>query len=91
MANEKKVYEIVAQPRTITGKASRHPATREFYFPPSFMDRDGHREFYRVPPREFDVVYLRAGSNNLVDLKIGEKGKAQQAFINESPAYPTTP
>ena len=40
-------------------------------------------ENLQVPTREFDVVYLRAGSNNLVDLKIGEKGKAHKVFIHE--------
>jgi large subunit ribosomal protein L25 len=82
MANEKKVYEIVAQPRTITGKASRI-LRRENLIPAVVYGPKMDTENLQVPTREFDVVYLRAGSNNLVDLKIGEKGKAHKVFIHE--------
>jgi large subunit ribosomal protein L25 len=82
MANEKKVYEIVAQPRTITGKASRI-LRRENLIPAVVYGPKMDTENLQVPTREFDVVYLRAGSNNLVDLKIGDKGKAHKVFIHE--------
>ncbi len=82
MANEKKVYEIVAQPRTITGKASRI-LRRENLIPAVVYGPKMDTENLQVGTREFDVVYLRAGSNNLVDLKIGEKGKAHKVFIHE--------
>jgi large subunit ribosomal protein L25 len=82
MANEKKVYEIVAEPRTITGKASR-TLRRENLIPAVVYGPKMDTENLQVPTREFDVVYLRAGSNNLVDLKIGDKGKAHKVFIHE--------
>jgi large subunit ribosomal protein L25 len=82
MANEKKVYEIVAEPRTITGKASR-TLRRENLIPAVVYGPKMDTENLQVPTRDFDVVYLRAGSNNLVDLKIGEKGKAHKVFIHE--------
>lgn len=82
MANEKKVYEIVAQPRTITGKASR-TLRRENLIPAVVYGPKMNTENLQVPTREFDMVYLRAGSNNLVDLKVGDKGAAHKVFIHE--------
>ena len=82
MANDKKTYEIVAQPRTITGKASR-TLRRENLIPAVVYGPKMDTENLQVATRDFDLVYLRAGSNNLVDLKVGDGGTARKVFIHE--------
>jgi large subunit ribosomal protein L25 len=40
--------------------------------------------------KEFEHVYLRAGSNGLVDLKVGEKDQARKVFVHTVQRNPIT-
>ena len=81
-ANDKKTYEIVAEPREITGKASR-VLRRQDLIPAVVYGPKMPTENLQVGTREFDAVYLRAGSNNLVDLKVGDGSNVRKVFIHE--------
>src|SRR5450759_1998731 len=81
-ANDKKTYEIVAEPREITGKASR-VLRRQDLIPAVVYGPNMPTENLQVGTREFDAVYLRAGSNNLVDLKVGDGSNVRKVFIHE--------
>jgi large subunit ribosomal protein L25 len=82
MANETKTYELVAEPREITGKASRK-VRRAGMVPAVVYGHNVTSQSLQVPKKEFEQVYLRAGSNTLVDLKVGEGEPARKVFIHE--------
>lgn len=82
MANDNKTYELVAQPRTITGKANGR-IRRRGLVPAVMYGHEVQSQSIQVRKKEFDHVYLRAGSTTLVDLAVGDAGKARKVFIHE--------
>lgn len=82
MAKESKTYELAAEPREITGKASRK-VRRQGLIPGVVYGHRVEPESVQVPRKEFEHVYLRAGSNTLVDLSVGESGKPRKVFIHD--------
>ncbi|MEO8287988.1 MAG: 50S ribosomal protein L25 [Chloroflexota bacterium] len=82
MANETKTYELVAEPREITGKASRK-VRRAGMLPAVVYGHNVTSQSLQVPKKEFEQVYLRAGSNTLVDLKVGDGEPARKVFIHD--------
>ena len=81
MATEHKTYELIVQPRAETGKGAKKLRRQEMV--PGVVY--GHRvesESVQVSQREFDRVYLRAGSNTLVDLKVGTSARPRKVFIH---------
>ena len=82
MAKETKTFELTAKPRTITGKASRKVRRRGLI--PGVVY--GHRvesQSVQVPRKEFEHIYLRAGSTNLVDLTVGDGKTSHKVFIHD--------
>jgi large subunit ribosomal protein L25 len=82
MAKETKTYELAAEPREIIGKAARK-VRREGLVPGVVY---GHRvdpESVQVRRKEFEHVYLRAGSTTLVDLTVGKGSQPRKVFIHE--------
>jgi len=82
MATEHKTYELIVEPRESTGKGSKKLRRQELV--PGVVY--GHRveaQSVQVPQRELERVYLRAGSNSLVDLKVGERAVPRKVFIHE--------
>src|SRR5690349_12775094 len=82
MANETKTYELTAQPREITGKA-RQKVRRRGLIPGVVYGHNVQSQSVQVSKKEFEYVYLRAGSTNLVDLTIGGDTKSRKVFIHE--------
>ncbi len=82
MPNETKTYELTAEPREITGKASRK-VRRQGLIPGVVYGHKVDSISVQVPKKEFEHVYLRAGSTNLVDLIVGDGNKSRKVFIHE--------
>lgn len=86
---QQKTYELTVQPRSILGKQSLK-LRRQGTIPAVVY---GHRiepTPVAVDSKELERVYHRAGSNSLVDLKIGDGGGAQKVFIHEVQRDPVT-
>lgn len=82
MANQsQKTYELAVEARERIGKTSRKLA-REGLVPGVVYGHNVAPESVQMPQREFDRVYLRAGSNSLVDLLIGGT-VARKVFIHD--------
>ena len=82
MAKEAKSFSMVAEPREVTGKATRRLRRKNLI--PGVVY--GHRvspQNVQISKREFEHTYLRAGNNSLVDLSVGADGKPQKVFIYE--------
>lgn len=77
----KKTYELSVQTRDILGKQT-HKLRKQGLVPAIVY---GHR-IEPVPVvaelKELERVYMRAGTNSLVDLTIGDGGQAQKVFIH---------
>jgi large subunit ribosomal protein L25 len=82
MANETKTYGLTAEPREITGKASRK-VRRQGLIPGIVYGHKIEPQSVQVSKKEFDHVYLRAGSTSLVDLSVGEGSTPRKVFIHE--------
>src|SRR6516225_7207887 len=82
MAKVTKTYELAAEPREITGKAARK-VRREGLVPGVVYGHKVDSESVQVRRKEFDHVYLRAGSTTLVDLTVGEGGTPRKVFIHD--------
>ena len=82
MANEQKTYELAVQPRAVTGKKSKR-LRRQGLIPGVLYGHNVNSQSVQIPLREFERVYLRAGSNTLVDLRVGEDGGPRKVFIHE--------
>jgi len=82
MAKETKTYELSAEPREITGKASRK-VRRQGLVPGIVYGHRVEPQSVQVSKKEFEHVYLRAGSNTLIDLTVGEGGTRRKVFIHE--------
>ncbi len=89
MANDHKTYELIVQPREITGKQSKQ-LRREDLVPGVVYGNKVEAESIQVPHRELDRVYLHAGSNTLVDLKIGEDATGRKVFIHNVQRNPVS-
>lgn len=88
MANEHKTYELAVEPRTPEKQASRRMAHNGLV-PGVVYGHNVPAESIQVPQRELDRVYLRSGSNSLVDLRIGGT-TARKVFIHEVQRDPKT-
>lgn len=82
MANDAKTYSVVAEPREVLGKASRQ-LRRQGLIPGVVYGHDIPSQSVQVSKKEFDHTYMRAGSNILVDLVVGEGGKPRKVFIHD--------
>ena len=88
MATEHKTYELTVEERVKTGKVARKLRHQELVAGVVY----GHKVdtlSVQVPMRELDRIYLRAGSNTLIDLKVGN-GAAHKVFILEVQRNPVT-
>ncbi|MDQ3929022.1 MAG: 50S ribosomal protein L25, partial [Chloroflexota bacterium] len=84
-----KTYSLVVEPRSQQKKASRK-LSREGLVPGVVYGHNVQAVPVQVPQREFDRVYLRAGSNTLVDLSVGEGAEARKVFIHDVQRDPST-
>src|SRR6266566_8676527 len=82
MAKETKTFELVVEPRVITGKASRK-VRRRGLIPGVVYGHKVESQSVQVRKKEFEHIYLRAGSTNLVDLTVGDGDKPHKVFIHE--------
>jgi large subunit ribosomal protein L25 len=89
MATEHKTYELVVQPREISGRGGKK-LRRQDLVPGTVYGHHVDAESVQVSQRELDRVYMRAGSNSLVDLKIGEDATARKVFIYKVQRDPVT-
>lgn len=90
MTNQQKTYELVVQPREVLGKASKR-LRREHILPGTLYGYGVEATPVQADQKEFERVYLRAGNNGLVDLKIGDgNGKMSKVFIHAVQRNPIT-
>lgn len=82
MSQETKTYALVAEPREITGKAS-HKVRRQGLIPGVVYGNKVAAQSVQLSQKEFEHVYMRAGSNSLIDLTIGEGGKPRKVFVHD--------
>lgn len=88
MANDTKTYELTVMPREITGKASKQ-LRRDGMMPAVVYGHNVQGESVQVPLRDMERVYLRAGSNSLIDLRVSG-GAARKVFIHNIQRDPVT-
>jgi large subunit ribosomal protein L25 len=81
MANESKTQTLEVEPREVTRKANKQ-LRREGILPGVVYGHNIEPANVQMPRRDFEHVYLRAGSTSLVDLKIGG-GKPRKVFIHD--------
>lgn len=84
-----KTYSLVVEPRGQLKKASRKLSRQELV-PGVVYGHNVAAQPVQVARREFDRVYLRAGSNSLVDLSVGEGDEARKVFIHQVQRNPQT-
>lgn len=89
MATEHKTYELVVQPREISGRGGKK-LRRQDLVPGTVYGHSVEAESVQVSQRELDRVYMRAGSNSLVDLKIGDDASPRKVFIYKVQRDPVT-
>ncbi len=87
MATEQKTYELIVEPRKLIGKQSKQLRRQEL-LPGVVYGHNVEPQSVQVAQRELDRVYLRAGSNMLVDLKLN--GETRKVFIHNVQRAPTT-
>jgi len=83
MATNRKTYEISVQPRTVLGKHSKK-LRREHVLPAVVYGYGVDPTPVSVDQKEMERIYLHAGSNALVDLKLdgAGDGKPRKVFIH---------
>lgn len=81
MANEHKTYELMVENRQLEGKKNRR-LRRQHVIPAVVYGYNATPESVQVSLKELERVYLRAGNNSLVDLKVGEVGGMRRVFIH---------
>jgi large subunit ribosomal protein L25 len=81
MAKENKTHALDVEPREVTRKANK-ALRRQDIVPGIVYGHNIEPSNVQMPRRDFENVYLRAGSTSLVDLKIGG-GKARKVFIHD--------
>ena len=89
MANEHKTYELIVEPRSIIGKKTRQ-LRRQQLLPAVVYGHNVEAQAVQVSLREMERVYLRAGSNGLVDLKVGQDTSPRKVFIHNIQRDPVT-
>nr|ALS90880.1 ctc_TL5: ribosomal protein L25 [uncultured bacterium] len=89
MANEHKTYELIVEPRSIIGKKTRQ-LRRQQLLPAVVYGHNVEAQAVQVSLREMERVYLRAGSNGLVDLKVGQDSPPRKVFIHNIQRDPVT-
>jgi large subunit ribosomal protein L25 len=83
MANgQQKTYELTVQPRDIVGKQTAK-LRRQGRVPAVVYGHSIEPTSVVVDHKELERVYLHAGNNSLVDLKIGDGASAQKVFIHQ--------
>jgi len=82
-------YELVVQERSLTGKRTK-TLRRQHILPAVVYGYGVTATPVQTDQKQFDHVYLRAGSNGLVDLKIGETGQPRKVFIHSVQRDPIT-
>jgi large subunit ribosomal protein L25 len=80
MANEHKTYELTVEPREATGKGAKK-LRRQQMVPGVVYGHRVETESVQVSQRELERVYHHAGSNSLVDLKVGDGAAPRKVFI----------
>ena len=82
-------YELVVQKRDVTGKRTKR--LRHQHILPAVVYGYGVTALpVQADQKEFEHVYLRAGSNGLVDLKVGEADQPRKVFIHTVQRDPIT-
>lgn len=81
MANERKAYELVAQPRELIGKQSKQ-LRRQHIIPATVYGHAVNAESIQLDQKELERVYHHAGSNALIDLKVGDGAAPRKVFIH---------
>ena len=81
MANETKTYTLEVEPREVTRKANKQLRRRDIV-PGVVYGHNVDPANVQMARRDFENVYLRAGSTTLVDLKIGD-GTSRKVFIHD--------
>jgi large subunit ribosomal protein L25 len=89
MANEHKTYELIVEPRSIIGKKTKQ-LRRQQLLPAVVYGHNVEAQAVQVSLREMERVYLRAGSNGLVDLKVGQDSPPRKVFIHNIQRDPVT-
>ena len=84
-----KTYSLVVEPRGQLKKASRKLLRQELV-PGVVYGHNVEARAVQVARREFERVYLRAGSNSLIDLSVGEGDEARKVFIHQVQRSPQT-
>jgi large subunit ribosomal protein L25 len=82
MASEKVVYSIAAEPRELMAKRTKQ-LRRQGMIPGVVYGNKVTNANVQVHRKEFEHAYLRAGSTTLVDLTVGDGGKATKVFIHD--------
>ncbi len=89
MTNDHKTYELTVEHREVAGKKNRR-IRRQQIVPAVVYGYEVTPESVQVPLKELERVYLRAGNNSLVDLRIGDNGGARKVFIHNVQRDPRT-
>jgi len=89
MATEHKTYELTVEHRHLAGKKNRQ-LRRQQVIPAVVYGYNVNPESVQVSLKELERVYLRAGNNSLVDLRIGDNGGARKVFIHNVQRDPRT-
>ncbi len=89
MPTEHKTYELVVKPRVIIGKDSKK-LRREHRLPAVVYGFGVEPTPVEVDQKEMERVYLHAGSNALIDLKMGDDGQPRKVFIHEVQRNPVS-
>ena len=82
MAQEKITYSIAAEPRELMAKRTKQ-LRRQGIIPGVVYGNKIENKSVQVERKAFEHAYMRAGSTTLVDLTIGDGGKATKVFIHD--------
>jgi large subunit ribosomal protein L25 len=86
---QQKTYELVVQPRELTGKRTKK-LRRQHILPAVVYGYGVQSRPVQTDQKEFERVYLRAGANALVDLKVGEMDQPRKVFVHAVQRDPIT-
>ncbi|MFL5733678.1 MAG: 50S ribosomal protein L25 [Chloroflexia bacterium] len=86
---ERQTYELIVEPREVTGKHVKR-LRRQHLVPAVVYGYGVTARPLQADQKEFDHVYLRAGSNSLVDLKVGQGDEPRKVFIHAVQRNPIT-
>lgn len=89
MSTQHKTYELVVRSRQIIGKDSKK-LRRQHLLPAVVYGYGVEPTPVEIDQKEMERVYLHAGSNALIDLKVGENAQARKVFIRDVQRHPTS-